>query len=311
MPTLKEIVGNLATLTRFQISNVQRLFQGFVRDGAQWEPKAEDFNWWPAGFADFTTIEIGSRMPLAVAQELDLVVNDVRPWPDGREYLAVPLPFLPPKDEKKDVGGQIAVPPVLGKRRNWFPLIKVVTRTACDRKSRMPFYTCCLSNDGEHLYKTDSERPDGTRSHSIAYYLTYGQMAHCKQGTEGNPVKIRPMFLIHMMRDKDDVGRIRVVVQKLMLLRGISRSGNLRYRLTLTRVCGFTVSEKDPGDGHGLRLLPSDILYGLTGEHEWLAPAVRESYGVLSGKVEIPLFADQYDPLVSNLFAAIFSNNGE
>jgi len=292
MPRIAQIIGDvLERLKSSDINNLQRLY------GADVGYEDSD-SVWRTATSGFTFIVAGARMTEKVAGKLGLSLEDVRTWPDGRKFLAVPLMI--------NNDGQVQVPKALAKRKDWFLMVKVVTKTACDKKGN-PFYVCGLSNNGRDLYQIDSENGDGTRSHSIAYYLTYGQMKQCRPGTEGKPVKIRPMNLIHLFRDRDEPGRIRANVQRLMVLRDL-KGGLLRYKLEISHLERFDVYEKDPEDGHGLRILPDDIRYGLTGQFDWMVTAVRNTYKVLTGKVEIPLFADQHDPAVDALIAAIFED---
>lgn len=294
MPSIGQIIGEKvqALLKNSVKTNLEKLFPGK-------EFTEEDFIWEPS-FSGLTHFEVGIRLTRAVAEELGLNTSeDCRKWPDGREYLSVPLPI--------DQNGQISIPKSLAKRDDWFILVKVITRTAFPKKGNgsRAFYTCCLTGDGKQLYQIDSQRDDGTRTHSVAYYKRYGQMSWCQLGTEENSVKIRPMNLVHLVRDKEHPEQIRIVVHRLMVLRKDKRSG-WQYKLELSHLCQFTVEEQDPGDGHGLRIMPRDIREGLTGQFDWLTSAVRESYRVLTGTIELPLYADQFDPAVNQLFQAIF-----
>lgn len=297
MSTINEIIGkDLAQVLKDSVkSNLEKLFPGK-------QFKDNDFIW-ATSFSGLTHIEVGLRLTMKVAEELELDTKDVREWPDGRSYLAVPLPI--------DQDGQISIPVALAKRDDWFILVKVVTRTATGKKGT--FYTCCLSKDGKGLYKVDTNHNDGKRTHSIAYYKVYGQMMTCTPDTEENQVLIRPMNLIHLMRDKDSSKRIQVVIQKMMVLRRKDQKAGWQYKLSLTLSAQFAVTEKDSEDEHGIRIMPGDVRQALTdaGGLDWMLTAVRDTYRVLCGETTLPVFADQFDPKVIDLFTAIFGNLAE
>jgi len=306
MPSVSNILG-IETPGGVEMSNLLKLLEGFIIGGQPWQPSEDDFNLSSFG-SDFTHIEVGARMTKEAAESLKLDATKSRHWPDGRDYIAVPLPFFPA--EKGKPSGRIVVPPALAKRRDWFPLVKFVTATPCDRKSGAPFYLCCVAG-GKPLKLDDvdasaKQRGDGTRSHSVAFYLTHGQAPNCRPGREDEDRPIYPKYLIHIWRSRDDDSRFSVSIQQLTLLRQIEND-RVRYVLDLKFLCSFTVQEKDPNDGHGLRVLPADLRQGLTGQWEGqFTDIVRNSFQVMSGKIKLPLYADRYDSAEATLMAAIF-----
>jgi len=289
MPTIGEIISGRVrqTLSGLAKSNFARLYgRGYKPDEDVWQPS----------FGGLTHVEVGVRLTVPVAEDLGLQLDDVRTWPDGRRFLAVPLGIA------KD--GTVQVPASLLFRDDWFVMLKVVTCTAFDKKQNRPFYACCLSPDGRKLYAIDASRTAGVRTHSVAYYKTYAQMCQCTAGTESKPVPVRPMNLIHILKAKDNDRLFRVVIQRLMVLRRKDARG-WSYRLQLTPLKSFSVQEKGHDDQHGPRLFPADIARGLTGEFSWIATAVRDTYRVLNGD-PLPVFADRFDPVVERLIGAIW-----